>query len=94
VALARGFDKGSIRLPKRPFKLQGLRSVPLVSMGYDLGNPFTAVTRIQIPSGTPSLFNLLREATVQVPVADECCEQKITNYLRKSRLPNLADSAL
>jgi len=37
-----------------------------------MGRSFTAVTRVQIPSGTPNLFNLLRgfplELAVQVPV--------------------------
>jgi len=33
--LDRGFDKGSIRVPKRSFSLYSLRSVPLISVIYD-----------------------------------------------------------
>jgi len=40
MALDRGFDKGSIRLPKRSFELQRLRSVPLISISYDRAKCF------------------------------------------------------
>src|SRR5947207_1005125 len=51
--VSRGFTKGSIRVPEGgAFCVKLWRSVPLVSITYDSVS-FTAVTRVQIPSGTP-----------------------------------------
>jgi hypothetical protein len=59
VPAPKRFNKGSISVPEGA--LRHLRCHPCRVFSYGYGSQaFTAVTRVQIPSGTPSLFSNLR----------------------------------